>query len=75
MIAVTRKWNVGRYLVEGTMGGGDTRTPCLAVEWAPTAPESLTPAELREYRRGRAKLLASFLEANGLKGQALVVEV
>lgn len=67
--ALTRSWQVGRYVATLTVPPLDGGVLHGVIDWAPHVPNDLTPEEVQAYRRGRA---AAF-QALGLS--ALIVEI
>ena len=61
--AFTRSWRVGAYLATLSCPRphpGATAFACI--EWEPSIPQRMTPAEVTEYRVGRDSALAELAE-------------
>lgn len=70
----SRSWHVGEFTATLTIGPlvrGHVRSACIA--WEPRAPERLSSAERREYRRGRARAMPEL--AREIGGTVAVVEI
>jgi hypothetical protein len=57
---ISHTWRVGERTVTMTVPRPTAGGPvCLAMEWVPDKPSALSPAEMRQYREGRAAGLAA----------------
>ena len=66
--ALIRSWQVGAYTATLTMPQHKPSTVASAViEWEPHVPTRLSPAELEQYRAGRAAAFAELAERLGLR--------
>lgn len=66
--ALSRTWNVGRYVATLTVPPIANGVLHACIEWAPHTPRDLTPDEWKAYRLGRDRAFAQL----GLT--ALVIE-
>lgn len=72
--AFTRTWRVGAY--RATLSCPRPRPGVAAsacIEWEPAIPQRMTPAEVTEYRAGRASALADL--ARELRVSVAVVDL
>lgn len=66
-LAFSRTWRVGKY--RATLSCPKPRpgvTASAVIEWEPSVPQRLTPAEATEYRSGRDSALAALAQALGI---------
>jgi len=71
---IVRDWPVGAYRCTFTVPSPKPgELPAPVIEWSPSIPSGLTPAEVEAYRAGRDDALAAMAQALGIR--AAVVEV
>lgn len=71
---LTRSWKVGHRTCTLTAPRPvQGQALCAAMEWTPSEPKRLTPAELEQYRAGRNQAVAEI--ARELRINAAVIEL
>lgn len=71
--AFVRTWRIGAYSATLSIPRTPAGFGAAVIEWAPSMPRRLGPAELRTYRAGRARAFAEFTAETGM--QVAVIEV